>query len=137
MAGKAASGVAMATLRCISKLVMPPTKEGLQHSTGIYSAAAALLVLVCAGIVAWVLPRMQQTMAELRQHSGEWAMELTLTGVHHRAGAHWNACSKQPVHGQIIRMCPIPSQQSAGTCSATILPMVPACFAAHACRHHC
>jgi hypothetical protein len=84
MAGKAASGVAMAVLRCISKLAMPPTKQGLQHSTGIYSAAAALLVLVCACIVAWVLPRMQQTMTELRQHSGDLGilMGLSLTGRH-------------------------------------------------------
>jgi hypothetical protein len=66
IAGKATSGLTMASLRILSKGVMPQTLSGLRLSTVMCISIAGVLVLCCFLIAAIVLPRLKQQIADMQ-----------------------------------------------------------------------
>jgi hypothetical protein len=59
-------------LRCMAKGVVAPDASlpGLRRATNVFTAAAAALALLCAAIVAFVLPRLDGAIQLLKAHPG-------------------------------------------------------------------
>jgi hypothetical protein len=74
MGGKATSGLGITVLRCVVKGVMPSQPSDLpvlRKTANVFIAAAAALVLLCAAILLFVMPRLDAVAQLLRDHPGE------------------------------------------------------------------
>jgi hypothetical protein len=67
IAGKATSGLTMASLRVLSKGVMPQTLSGLRLSTVMCISIAGALVLSCFLISALLLPKLKKQIEGMQE----------------------------------------------------------------------
>lgn len=106
LAGKAACGLTMAALRCVSKAALPGRDlQTLQLATAIFVAAGAAIVAACVVIVAVVLPRLQagkqltETTSEQSDGSCKGASTVRQThstGCHAMVLHHDSSLMRQP-----------------------------------------
>jgi hypothetical protein len=67
IAGKATSGLTMASLRVLSKGVMPQTLSGLRLSTVMCVSIAGALVLCCFFLSALLLPKLKKQIVDMQE----------------------------------------------------------------------